>query len=123
MTELATNVAELEETISRKKGSFNLFALFEREELPNRWDLVVAAPWADDLGETLRYFAGELNARLEPRQMLEIARIVVLDPNGEAVQAINRAYDVEHGRLEIHNADRFGLPVRQGLIFTSKKAA
>ena len=123
MTQLTTNVAELEETISRERGPFNLFALFEREDVANRWDLVFAAPWAEDKGETLRYFAVELKGRLQPQQLLEISRIVVLDPTDDAVRAINREYDVEHGRLEVRDADLLGLPVKHGVIITSKKAA
>ena len=123
MTELTTNVAELEQTISREKGSFNLFALFEREDIANRWDLVFAAPWAEDKGETLRYFFVELKEHLKPQQLVELSRIVMLDPNDDAVKAFNTAFNVEHGRLEVRDTELFGLPVKHGVIITSKKAA
>ena len=123
MTELTANVAQLEESISREKGSFNLFALFEREDVSNRWDLVLAAPWASDKGETLRYFVVELKERLQPQQLVELSRVVVLNPNDDAVRAINNAFQIEHGRLEIRDSDLFGLPVKHGVIITSKRAA
>lgn len=123
MPDLATNVAEVEQRISQEKGSFNLFALFEREDVANRWDVVLAAPWATDKGETLRYFVYELKSRLTPLQMVELSRVVVLDPTDEAVQAINRAFHVEHGSMEVRDSNLFGLPIKHGIIITSKRAA
>jgi hypothetical protein len=35
---------EIERKLSSDKGPFTLFALFERQDIPSRWDLVVAAP-------------------------------------------------------------------------------
>jgi hypothetical protein len=123
MNELATNVAEVEQEVANQKGSFNLFALFERDDLENRWDLVFAAPWATDKGETLRYFVVELKERLTPEQMVALSRVVVLDPNDEAVRAINKAFQVEHGRVEVRESNLFGLPIKHGYIITSKRAA
>lgn len=123
MNELANNVAQVEQTIAREKGPFSLFALFERENLANRWDLVFAAPWASDTGETLRYFVVELKEKLTPQQLLTLSRVVVLDPDDEAVRAINKAFQVEHGRLEVRESNLFGLPIKHGYIITSKRAA
>jgi hypothetical protein len=40
--------AALEASIAEEKGSFALFALFMRKEVPDRWDLIVSAPWLGD---------------------------------------------------------------------------
>ncbi|HXI14536.1 MAG TPA: hypothetical protein VNM92_18115 [Thermoanaerobaculia bacterium] len=123
MNELADNVAEVEKRVARDKGSFNLFALFEREDVSNRYDLVFAAPWASDKGEVLRYFVVELKQHVPPEQLVSLSRVVVLDPSDEAVRAINSAFHVEHGRMEVTNSNVFGLPIKHGLIFTSQRAA
>jgi hypothetical protein len=123
MTELADNVAEVEKTIAKEKGPFNLFALFEREDVSNRYDLVFAAPWASDKGEVLRYFVVELKHHLRPDQLVELSRVVVLDPSDDAVRALNSAFHVEHGRMEVKDNEVFGLPIKQGVIFTSKSAS
>jgi hypothetical protein len=123
MNELATNVAEVEQVVAKAKGPFNLFALFERDDIENRWDLVFAAPWATATGETLRYFVVELKDKLTPQQLVALSRIVVLDPNDEAVRAINSAFHIEHGRVEVRETNLFGLPIKHGYIITSRRAA
>lgn len=35
----------MERELSERYGEFNLFALFQRKNSPNRWDLLVAADW------------------------------------------------------------------------------
>jgi hypothetical protein len=51
------------------------------------------------------------------------SRVVVLDPSDVTVRAFNSAFHVEHGRLEVRDTNIFGLPVKHGLIITSKRAA
>jgi hypothetical protein len=43
--ELVQKFIEIEHNISGKYGTFNLFALFLREDSPDKWDLVIASPW------------------------------------------------------------------------------
>ena len=45
-TEITEKFTELESSIAAENGPFAFFALFMREEVPDRWDLMVAAPWA-----------------------------------------------------------------------------
>ena len=45
-TSMAQRFGSLEAEIAQKKGDFSLFALFLREDAPDRWDLLVSAPWA-----------------------------------------------------------------------------
>ncbi len=33
--------------MAAEKGAFDLFALFLREDAPNKWDLLIAADWID----------------------------------------------------------------------------
>lgn len=60
---------------------------------------------------------------LTPEEMLSLARIVILEPAENPVRAINETYDVEHGRVELTEPSRFGLPVKYGFIITSRRAA
>ena len=46
MNDLAEKVSLVEKDIAKERGSLNLFALFEREDLNDRWDLVISASWA-----------------------------------------------------------------------------
>jgi len=123
MNLLAEKLGRIERQIDSEKGPFNLFALLEREDLSDRWDLVVSASWASEDEVTLRYLAQVISKELTPEEVTHLARIVVLKPEEDPVRAITQVYDVEHGRAELLEPNRFGLPVKYGYIITSKRAA
>lgn len=123
MNQLAEKVRAVEEDIEREKGPLNLLALFEREDLFQRWDFVVSAPWAKYDQETLGYLASVIRRHLEPAEMTLLARIVILPAEEDPVRAITANYSVEHGRVEMRNPAQFGLPATHGYIITSRRAA
>ena len=55
MKAFAEKLVPVERQIAAEKGAFLLFALFLREDAPDVWDLVVAAPWIEaNKSEALR---------------------------------------------------------------------
>jgi len=123
MNTLAEKVSLVEADIAKEKGSLNLFALLEREDLHNRWDLVISAPWARHDQATLGYVADVIKRHLAPKEMTLLARMVILPADEDPVLSLNASFDVEHGQLELNNPGRFGLPVKHGYIITSRSAA
>jgi hypothetical protein len=123
MNGLVEKVSLVERDIARERGSLNLFALFEREDLNDRWDLVISAPWARMDRATLGYVADTIKRHLVPDDMTRLARIVILPADEDPVLSLNERYDVEHGEVELNHPERFGLPVRYGYIITSRAAA
>lgn len=117
---LLERFAGLERDISQAKGPFVLFALFAREDLPDRWDLIVSAPWADASQAGVQYFVSEIQKKIGAAVLTELSRIVVVPPSEAAVQAINHAINVQHGRAEVRNSDFFGLPINHAWIITSQ---
>ena len=121
VTELTKKFTELESHIAEEKGDFAFFALFMREEVPNRWDLMVAAPWASgDTQDTVAYFVEQIKARLGAQMLINLSRIVVFDSQHAALQDLNREIQVEHGRVEVRDRDFFGLTIKHAYIITSK---
>lgn len=123
MNHLADKLRDLERELAAEKGPLNLFALLEREDLSDRWDLVVSAPWAKQDESTLRYLADAIKRHLAPEEMTLLSRIVILHADENPVRAITETYDVEHGRVELFEPSRFGLPVKYGYIITSRRTA
>lgn len=124
MTEpdIAQRFREFESGIAGEKGGFVLFALFMREEVPDRWDLIVSAPWiGDDTRKAVDYFVGEIKSRLGDQDLIRLARIVVVDPDEAAIRALNRSIDIEHGGVEVRDSTFFGLPIKHAYIITSKQ--
>lgn len=123
MDRLPEKIRRVEEDISREKGSLNLFALFEREDVWDLWDVVISAPWARRDLETYGYLSDILKRHLTTEELMRVARTVVLPASEEPVLSINEVYDVEHGEVEMSRPARFGLPVKFGYIITSRRAA
>ncbi len=122
MIELAEKLISLERDISQEKGSFELFALFLREDSPNKWDLVVSAPWLEEGDkQALNHLIGRLKSHLEPQQLLALSRIVPIEKSNPALDAIHRSIKVEHGNYEVKDSNFFGLQIKHAYIITSKK--
>ncbi|HEX5043781.1 MAG TPA: hypothetical protein VFV75_12795 [Candidatus Polarisedimenticolaceae bacterium] len=118
---MAERFRGLEASLSLERGGFFLFALFSREGSPDRWDLMVSAPWLpEDRHEAVTYLVDQIKLRLSPQDLVMLSRIIVIDPANAALQDFTRWFDVEHGRMEAHDADFFGLTVRHAVIITSK---
>jgi len=120
---MAEKFAPLEAVVARQRGDFSLFALFLREDAPDRWDLLVAAPWAsENRNETVEYLVNEIKAHphLGPQELINLSRIVVVDPQNPEVQEFTKAFPVEHGRLEVWDRVIFGQPIRHAFIITAK---
>ena len=47
MKEIVEKLKQQENNMAQEKGPFDLFALFLREDSPDKWDLVVAAQWIE----------------------------------------------------------------------------
>jgi len=120
--ETLEKLALLEREVSDEKGDFSLFGLFLREDAQDedKWDLLVAAFWLDaDKKESLAYLAKEIQKRLEPDELLSISRIVVLERGNPILEAIHRAVNVKHGKVEVKDSNFSGVQITQACISTS----
>ncbi len=113
---------QVERSVSEEKGPFALFALFLREEAPEKWDLVVSAPWIEEnKGSALKLISERVKTSLTAADLPIISRIVVADPSDPAVDAINRAVKVEHSTVEVKDSTFFGHQIKHAHIFASKR--
>jgi len=121
MKETVEKLAAKEREMAEERGAFSLFALFLREDAADQWDLVVSAPWisADKLA-ALKYIAGKVQQALRPDDFLKVARIVVIDEDNPALEALHRTIRVEHGTAEIRDSEFFGLPIKHAYLITSR---
>lgn len=122
VAELTQKFTDLESSIAQEKGAFALFALFMREDAPDRWDLIVSAPWVGgDKGSAVDYLIAQIKSRLGNQDLTNLSRIIVVDPQDAGVQNLNRAIQTEHGTIEVRDSNFFGLPVKHAYIITSKR--
>ena len=122
MKEIAEKLKSMEVSISEKKGPFDLFALFLREDAPDRWDLVVAANWIEkNKQEALKFISREVSATLTPNELIKLSRITIIDESNPALEALTKSMGVEHGLAEIRDDNYFGLQIKHGYLITSKR--
>ena len=120
--DLSEKFRALESRIATEKGGFVLFALLMREDVPDRWDLMVSAPWVGaDKRAAVDYLVNQIKVQLGQQDLTSLARIVVVDPHDSAVKAFNGLVDIEHGGVEVRDSNLFGLPVKYAFIITSKR--
>ena len=122
MKEIAERLKANEESMAEEKGPFDLFALFLREDAPNKWDLVVAAEWINENKESaLKYIAKNIQDALSQDELLSLSRIAIIDESNPALEAFHRAVRVEHGMAEIQDSNFFGLEIKHAYLITSKR--
>lgn len=120
MKELIPKFIEIERDISSKLGPFNLFALFLREDSPDKWDLVIASPWVSkDKQSALKCVAEYVKGALDTNELLMLSRIVILDDKNKALDVINKSIATKHGAIEIRDSNFFGLQIKHAYLITS----
>lgn len=108
--------------VSAEKGEFVLFGIFLREEAPDKWDLVISAPWLEEgklkgLGE----FVEKAASIVGEEELLTLSRIVTLNHDDPNLQTILRSVQVNNGPAEIWNSNFFGLEIKHAYILRAKR--
>lgn len=122
MKELTNKFLEIEKKLSIEKGEFELFALFLHENSSGKWDLVVSSQWArSDKKQSIGLIVNKIDEYLTDSEKLNLSRIIILDKDDAALNAILSSINVEHGTTEIANSLFFGLMIKHAFIITSKR--
>ncbi len=123
MREQAIKLQKVECELSDSKGQFELFALFLREDAPNKWDLLISADWArDDKKNSINLIIQEIKKVLNDQEMLMLSRLIILDKDDDAIKAFHGAMHVEHGLAEISDSNFLGLAIKHAYLITSQRA-
>lgn len=120
----AKKLQRVEERLSKAKGPFEVFALLLREDSPGKWDVLISADWASaDKKAAINTVFDEMRKELTDQELMMLSRIVILDKDSTALQAIHQITNVEHGFAEISDRSIFDMPIKQGYVITSRKEA
>lgn len=122
MREQAEKLQKVEKELSDSKGQFELFALFLREDAPNKWDLLISADWArENKKDAINCILKEVRKVLSDQELLMLSRLIILDKDDMALKALHGAITAEHGLAEISDSNFFGLAIKHAYLITSKK--
>jgi hypothetical protein len=122
MRAVVEKLLKVERQIAEEKGPFSLFALFLREDAQDKWDLVASALWLEkNKQEAFEFLANLIRSSLAPDELLSLSRIVLVDHNDPALDAVHRALRAEHGIVEVKDTSFFGLEIKHAYIITSQR--
>jgi hypothetical protein len=122
MEQMIDKLAALEQDIASQKGEFSLFALFLREDITDKWDLVASAPWLETNEKAgLEFLVNQIRSRLDTQELLSLSRIVLLEKDNPVLEAVHRAMRVRHGRVQVQDSEFFGLLIKHAYVITSQR--
>lgn len=122
MKEQIEKFQKVEKSLSESEGQFELFALFLREDSPDKWDLLISAEWARaNKKASINTIIKEIRKELTNQELLMLSRIIILDKDDAALKAIHQAMRVEHGLAEISDSNFSGLAIKHAYLITSQR--
>jgi predicted sugar kinase len=114
--------------LEKEHGPMLIFALFLRGDSPDRWDLVVSAPWLDS-GSVGSYktVATKVQDRLNAEEIVQLSRVVILDADDLAVAFLQDSYQVPNGIFkDVENCEilsqRFNFTIRRAYLLRCIRA-
>ncbi len=123
MKEIAEKLRDIEIELSKENGDFELFALFLRENAPDKWDLIISSDWArKDKKSVINTVVAKIKKILNAEETVKLSRIIILNKDDAALNALHGAMHVEHGVAEISDSNFFGLAIKHAYLITSKRA-
>ena len=114
-----------EETISREQGEFTLFGLFERDDVPGKFDVIISTPWLfTDRTSLLVITELVRNAIESDNWWMRIGKFVLLDKEDPFVRAVlDRMPNdfMQHDLKVINDLVYEGEIIRNAVVITAQK--
>jgi hypothetical protein len=123
MKSILVKLKSILQDLEKKHGTILLFALFLRGESPDRWDLLVAAPWLSSGNvESYKIVGSKVQKLLSADEIIQLSRVAILDSDDPAVFFLQNSYDVPNGTFkDVENCEplsqRFNFTIRRAYIF------
>lgn len=109
--------------LKQENGEFTFFGLFLRDDAPDKWDVLVAAPWAEaDSQAALKTVSAAITSSLSASELLRLSRVVILDHDNPMLRAIWAAMKFKDGVGHFVDCNINGLQVRHAYILESQPA-
>ena len=115
-------IIEVEEKMAIELGEFNLFALFEREDIKDKWDIIISINIPiSKKNEIIKKIHLELKANLPESIMFKFSRFVFLEPSNPFVQNINMLVRNKHNDAEFRDCSVNNIKIMHAYIISSQK--
>jgi hypothetical protein len=113
-------IKEIAKELSEEYGRLNLFALSEREDLKDKWDVLISVSIpSEKKKELINKVRTKFRTKLQPSELIQISRFVFLEPNHAFVQNINYFTQVENSDIEIRNGTINNVRIAHAIVISS----
>ena len=114
-----------EESVSQTWGEFTLFGLFERNDIPNKFDVIASAEWLKEDRKSLLDLTDSVRASIRhDNWWSRIGKFVVLSPQDPFVKAVLKRMPsdvIEHDLQTLTDFTYEGDVIRNAVIITALK--
>lgn len=114
---------QAEQDISQEYGQFKLFGLFERIDIPGKYDVVMSASWLRDDADSMNLIFNLVHASIgNDNWFSKIGIFVIVPEQGPFVAAVREALPedpIQHGMKRITNFFYDSEIIRDAIIITS----
>ena len=125
-TDIVRLFQQAEWDISQECGQFTLFGLFERVDIPSKYDVVMSAPWLRDDADSMNLMFDLAHASIgNDNWFSKIGIFVIVPGNGPFAAAVHEVLSndpVQHSMKRITNFFYDGEIIRDAVIITSVEA-
>ena len=95
-----------------------LWALFEHEDAPDKWDIVLSSQGSDqNTASAIRKISQHLVPELDKMELAAVSRIVVIPSEDPSVTALASGMAVQGGIVEDRNCKFDGLEIKHAYFF------
>ena len=125
MKELLDKLKKLIYTLeAEKKSEFLICAMILPGESYDKWDFILSAPWLNSSElESYKLISSKLQGSLTEAELLQIARIVILDPDDQVVKFLQTLVTVTNGGYKELRAeeltDKFKFIIKRAYLLRS----
>lgn len=108
-----------------EKGKFSLVMLIPSEPnvIDSKVTLLISAPWLDKESpkQAIDLIVKRLRKHLDDVELPYITRVTIVNSSDNFVKAINAAFNVTEGKVDITNCNVFGVQIDKAIILESHR--
>lgn len=103
----------------KEHGEVYLCALFEREDIPDKWDVILSSAWSDvDAPGSIRALSEVIVPGLPSSELTSLSRVIAIPSSEPAIRAITSVVsNTGGGTVNVNDFNFMGLYIKRALIF------
>jgi hypothetical protein len=118
--ELLSKLQAIDQELREETGGVVLFGLFERDDAPGRWDVLIAADWVGpNVNPAVAYVARKIQHSLTPDELVLLSGVVALRSSDPFLRQMLAGTLRVHGSTMLENFVLNGVLITRAWIFTA----